>query len=184
MLRKLPNILATGFVTIFTLLYCFASSSFGSLILQKQEHFSILDKARVIDPHGDSDQIIKDVPSIQLLANTRYRITIASQKPVFILVSRKSRVPKITSWVRVTEPYVYPDTKEFFINSADLPGSNLILLTVWEGPVNLKKGGTGAIPVTFNDIKVTRNKVKFSLPYTLEYAYKGGVVKLTIFREK
>lgn len=181
MLKIPPSLLATFFGTILIFFCCLTSSSFGSLIPQAQEHFVILDNVHVMDAYGDTDQLMDHVPSIQLLANTKYKVTITSENPVFILVSRKSKLPSINTWLRFKDPYTYPDTKEFSIDSADLKEySTQILLTVWRGPVYVeKKGKSTAVPATY-----IKNKKKFSLPYTLDYDWSGDVVKLTISHEK
>jgi hypothetical protein len=77
--------------------------------------------------------------------------------------------------------YTYPNIKEFFIDSDELPDSKQILITVWEPPKTYTKGDSSSIPFTF--LKVKGKNDKFILPYTLEYSYSGGVIKLKISRE-
>ena len=170
------------FVSVIVTLSCLEAATFGALLYPPSEAVKILEGPRVIDPFGDSDQIINKAPNVLLQANRKYEIEVAVRKKTYVLLS-KPPTSTIKSWSHFGELHTCENTATFVIDSADLGAAPSLLLTAWGDPQQWEKGSGVPLPVPLTR-SPTNDEVKNGLPFAFEFSLNGETVKLKISRAR
>jgi hypothetical protein len=154
----------------------------GLASFQSADTADVKDQARVIQPRGDGDEIIKVVPHLVLKKGTTYvfSVSVTPSLKTMILISRRPTSSNITSWERVGRSHDWPDEKKFELNSADAGEKLEVLITAWGDPTEWTKGSSVPTPLPLMQPQTDKGT---SLPHTFEFELNKRTVRVTVSRK-